>query len=79
MVANQVSLQVRDGNSVKTVPGGLTVFKIQSDGKLDFVKKYDLDVTADKALFWMTKPSARSQTRTRAAAGTSTPKAVIRP
>ena len=53
VVANQVSLQVRDGNSVKTVPGGLTVFKIQSDGKLDFVKKYDLDVTADKALFWM--------------------------
>jgi 6-phosphogluconolactonase len=53
VVANQVSLQVREGNSVKTVPGGLTVFKIQSDGKLDFVSKYDLDVSADKALFWM--------------------------
>jgi 6-phosphogluconolactonase len=53
VVANQVSLQVREGKSVKTVPGGLTVFKIQSDGKLDFVNKYDLDVTADKALFWM--------------------------
>jgi hypothetical protein len=53
VVANQVSLQVREGKSVKTVPGGLTVFKIQSDGKLDFVSKIDLDVTADKALFWM--------------------------
>jgi 6-phosphogluconolactonase (cycloisomerase 2 family) len=52
VVANQVSMQVREGNSVKTVPGGLTVFKVQSDGKLDFVSKYDLDVSADKALFW---------------------------
>jgi 6-phosphogluconolactonase len=59
VVANQVSLQVRDGNSVKTVPGGLTVFKIQSDGKLEFVSKYDLDVSADKALFWMGMVSAQ--------------------
>jgi 6-phosphogluconolactonase len=52
VVANQVSMQVREGNSAKTVPGGLTVFKVQSDGKLEFVSKYDLDVRADKALFW---------------------------
>ena len=52
VVANQVSMQVREGNSVKTVPGGLTVFKVLSDGKLEFVSKYDLDVSADKALFW---------------------------
>ena len=32
----------RDGNSVTTAPGGLTVFTIQScDGKLEFVKKHD--------------------------------------
>jgi len=59
VVANQVSMQVREGSSVKTVPGGLTVFKIQSDGKLEFVSKYDLDVRDDKALFWAGLVSVR--------------------
>ena len=59
VVANQVSMPVREGASVKTVPGGLTVFKIQTDGKLEFVRKYDLDVREDKALFWSGLVSVR--------------------
>jgi hypothetical protein len=42
---------VRDGGSIKTLPAGLSVFRIGDDGKLDFVRKYDLDV-GGKTQFW---------------------------
>jgi len=45
-------LNVRDGDAVKTVPAGLSVFRIGEDGKLSFARKYDIDV-GDKTMFWM--------------------------
>jgi 6-phosphogluconolactonase len=35
---------VRRDGKVVVIPAGMTVFKADSDGKLDFVRKYDLDV-----------------------------------
>jgi 6-phosphogluconolactonase len=35
---------LRDGGKVVDVPAGLTVFRVGADGKLDFVRKYDLDL-----------------------------------
>ncbi len=35
---------VRDGDKVVVIPAGLTVFRLGADGKLDFVRKYDIDV-----------------------------------
>jgi hypothetical protein len=35
---------------VKTIPAGLSVFRIGNDGKLAFVRKYDIDV-GDKTMF----------------------------
>jgi 6-phosphogluconolactonase (cycloisomerase 2 family) len=52
VVANQVALPVREGGSVKTVPAGLTVFRILGDGKLEFVAKHDLEARGSTALFW---------------------------
>jgi 6-phosphogluconolactonase (cycloisomerase 2 family) len=52
VVANQSAVPVRDGSSARTVPGGLSLFRIQDDGRLDFVTKYDLEVTAERTLFW---------------------------
>src|SRR5216684_3190480 len=43
---------VRDGDAVKTVAAGLAVFRMGSDGKLTFARKYDVDV-GDKTMFWM--------------------------
>jgi 6-phosphogluconolactonase len=43
---------VRDGDAIKTVPAGLSVFRMGDDGKLTFVRKYDVDV-GDKTMFWM--------------------------
>ena len=45
-------VDVRDGDAVRTVPAGLSVFRIGDDGKLTFVRKYDVDV-AGKIMFWM--------------------------
>lgn len=45
-------LAVREGANVTTVPAALSVFRIGSDGKLEFVRKYDVD-TGGKIHYWM--------------------------
>ena len=52
VVANQSSGLVRSGSRVKTVPACLTVFRIRSDGKLEFTHRYDIDTGAGRSLFW---------------------------
>ena len=49
---HNLPLKVRDGDKVKTVAAGLSVFRIGDDGKLTFVRAYDVDV-GDKSMFWM--------------------------
>ena len=49
---HNLPVNVRDGDAVKTVPAGLSVFRIGDDGKLTFVREYDVDV-GDKMMFWM--------------------------
>ena len=52
VAAHNVPVLARDGAGVKTVPACLSVFRVGPDGKLDFVRKYDVD-TRDKIMFWM--------------------------
>jgi hypothetical protein len=52
VAANMTTRNVREGNEVKSVPGGLSVFRIGDDGKLRFVRKYDADVSQAN-MFWM--------------------------
>jgi 6-phosphogluconolactonase (cycloisomerase 2 family) len=48
LVAGSVrAVPVRDGNAIKTVPAGLSAFRIGNDGKLEFVRKYDIDTGAE--------------------------------
>ena len=49
---HNLPVNVRDGDTVKTLPAGLSVFRVGDDGKLTFVRKYDIDV-GDKTMFWM--------------------------
>src|SRR5580700_9959749 len=49
---HNLPLDVRDGDTIKTVPAGLSVFRVGDDGKLTFVRAYDVDV-GDKTMFWM--------------------------
>ena len=52
IAAHIVPLLVKDGATLRTVPASLAVFRIDGDGKLDFVRKYDVDV-GDRTMFWM--------------------------
>jgi len=45
-------VKLRDGDAIRTVAAGLSVLRIGDDGKLTFVRKYDVDV-GDKLMFWM--------------------------
>ena len=52
MVAASIAgIDVRAGDDVRHVPAALTVFRIEADGRLTFVRKYDVD-TADKFQWW---------------------------
>ncbi|MDB5866100.1 MAG: 3-carboxymuconate cyclase-like protein [Betaproteobacteria bacterium] len=52
VVQHNLPVDVRDGDQIRTVPAGLSVFRIGDDGKLTFVRKYDIDV-GDRTMFWM--------------------------
>jgi hypothetical protein len=45
LVAASISdMWVREGNDARHVPAALSVFRIGADGKLDFVRKYDVEL-----------------------------------
>jgi 6-phosphogluconolactonase len=52
VVANQSALPIRTGNGIGTLPACLSVFRIGDDGKLTFVRKYDIDTSGNRNLFW---------------------------
>ena len=52
VAANQIAVSGGSAPSVKMIPASLAVFRIQSAGKLDFVRKYDVD-TSKGSVFWM--------------------------
>ncbi len=51
-VANQSPLSVRGENGVSVVPANLALFRTGDDGKLEFTRKYDVDTSGGKNLFW---------------------------
>jgi 6-phosphogluconolactonase (cycloisomerase 2 family) len=53
VAANQEPLLVRDGDLVRTVPASLSVFRVGADGKLEFVRKYDVAATEIRSMLWM--------------------------
>jgi hypothetical protein len=51
VAASIMPLPVRQGTGVGTLPAGLTVYRIGSDGRLSFARKYDVD-TGNATQFW---------------------------
>jgi 6-phosphogluconolactonase len=51
IVANQKTMLVRDGGTLSTVPANLAIFRIGIDGKLEFIRKYDVNA-GQKWLLW---------------------------
>ena len=53
LVASHITgLPVKDGAATRFVPACLSVFRIGDDGRLDFIRKYDVEV-GDRQMFWM--------------------------
>src|SRR5258706_4168188 len=49
---HNLPVDVRDGNAIRTTPAGLSAFRIGDDGKLAYVRTYDIDL-AHQTMFWM--------------------------
>jgi len=49
---HNLPMDVRDGDKVRTVSAGLSVFRMGADGKLTLARTYDVDV-GDKSMWWM--------------------------
>jgi 6-phosphogluconolactonase (cycloisomerase 2 family) len=52
VAAHIMALPVREGAAIRKVPASLAVFRIDDSGKLDFARKYDVDI-GDRTMFWM--------------------------
>jgi 6-phosphogluconolactonase (cycloisomerase 2 family) len=52
VAAHIMGLAVRDGNAVREQPACLSVFRIGTDGTLQFARKYNVEV-GDRTMFWM--------------------------
>jgi 6-phosphogluconolactonase len=51
VAASIAPMAVRDANTITTLAAGLSVYRISGDGRLDFVRKYDVD-TGKLMQFW---------------------------
>jgi 6-phosphogluconolactonase len=51
VAASIMPLPVREGDGIGTLTAGLSVFRIGHDGRLELVRKYDVD-TGDRQQFW---------------------------
>jgi 6-phosphogluconolactonase len=49
---HNLPVHVRDGDVIRTLPAGLSVFRMGEDGTLTFARKYDIEV-GDTTMFWM--------------------------
>ena len=52
IAAHIMGLPVQDGATMRIVPACLSLFRIGDDGKLDFLRKYDVEV-GDRTMWWM--------------------------
>ena len=52
VAASVIPIKVREGSGVGTLTAGLMVYRIGSDGRLAFVRKYDVEATSEKQQFW---------------------------
>ena len=50
--AHVMGMAVRDGSGVREVAANLAVFRIGADGRLSFVRRYDVAV-GERTMFWM--------------------------
>jgi 6-phosphogluconolactonase len=45
-------MPIREGQEITTLPAAIVLYRIGNDGKLGFVRKYNIDASATKQQFW---------------------------
>ncbi|HTB00022.1 MAG TPA: beta-propeller fold lactonase family protein [Bradyrhizobium sp.] len=45
-------MPVREGTDIGVVPAAISMFRIGGDGKLEFVRKYDVEASTERQQFW---------------------------
>jgi 6-phosphogluconolactonase len=45
-------MPIREGKDITTLPAAIVIYRVGGDGKLAFVRKYEIDATAKKQQFW---------------------------
>jgi 6-phosphogluconolactonase len=45
-------MPIREGKDITTLPAAIVIYRVSGDGKLAFVRKYEIDATAKKQQFW---------------------------
>jgi 6-phosphogluconolactonase (cycloisomerase 2 family) len=53
VVATGINMLVHEGDEVRRVPGGLSLFRIADDGGLSFVRKYDVQIEDPAQQLWV--------------------------
>jgi 6-phosphogluconolactonase len=53
VAANQNAVTVRQGTTDTLVPANLAVFRLDANGKLEFVRKYDVATGGGRSLMWV--------------------------
>ena len=45
-------MPMREGNEITMLPAAIVVYRIGGDGKLAYVRKYDIDASPQRQQFW---------------------------
>ena len=53
VAASTRAMLVREGTGVRNVPAAMSVYRVGDDGKLRFVRKYDVETPGKKVQFWL--------------------------
>ena len=53
VASNSEAHWVRQDGEVRWVPGNMAVFKVLADGRLEFKRKYDVELGPKQKLLWM--------------------------
>ncbi len=53
IAASLAAMSVKEGGETRIVPAGLSVFRISDDGRLDFVRRYEVELGAGVQQMWV--------------------------
>jgi 6-phosphogluconolactonase len=53
VAGNEQRIQIKDGENVSVLPASLALFRVLANGKLDYVRRYEVETKGSDSLWWM--------------------------